>query len=71
MPEDLTPEEAISRLKDPTLAEAARRLLAAFRAAREPAQQSTPPLKGRFLLHPPRGRKALGASRPLNVTLSG
>jgi len=46
MSEDLTPENAISRLKDPTLAEAARRLLAALRAAREPAQQSTLPPKG-------------------------
>jgi hypothetical protein len=46
MSEDLTPENVISRLKDPALAEAARRLLTAFRAARGPVQQSTPPPKG-------------------------
>jgi hypothetical protein len=46
MSENLTPENAISRLKDPALAEAARRLLAAFCAAWKVAQQSTLPPKG-------------------------
>jgi len=65
MPEDLTPEEAISRLKDPALAEAARRLLAAFRAAREPAQQSTPPPKGEVPSPPPSREEGVGGLEAL------
>ena len=60
MSEDLTPESVISRLKDPTLAEAARRLLAAFRAAREPAQQSNPPPKGESFPLPPSREENVG-----------
>jgi hypothetical protein len=65
MPEDLTPEEAVSRLKDPALAEAARRLLAAFRAAREPAQQSTPPPKGEVSPLPPSREESVGGLEEL------